>query len=557
MDWRVFGLKETPFNVTPDPAYLHMTASHEGAFSQLVYGIGQRKGFLLITGEVGTGKTTLCRALMQQLDKSVHRALILGSSLDRDELVRLVAADYGITEEEGGYVAGLEDINRFLMERVEKGENAVLVIDEAQNLPDATLEELRLISNLETDTAKLVQIILVGQPELKEKLRQPHLRQLDQRIVVRYSLRSLTADETQEYIAHRVSVAALDKPPEIFTPAAVKAVHAASGGIPRLINALCDRSLFEAAQEGSPYADDNHVRTARKALDREPPVRRGSIAAAVTAVVTAAAVAFWLSSARNLAGHSPEKSLSPAPSPAAVPATGRNAAAVPSSAAGLPQRDDAGTYRTERSEESLNAALATLFSLWKMDYLAEEALRWRIMNISGRLLHTWFEEVKIAEQYGVSFRSLEADADAVLRLDLPFLYTVSSATGKRFAVVAAVGGGEAVVLDPLAGRRTEPLAGLVKGAVGELHILLRDPGGGKVLKEGNRGSRVMALQEKLAGTGFFAEDPDGTFGPKTRDAVKAFQRSRGLDVDGAAGLLTQLALDRARGFDIPSLKDNR
>jgi len=208
VDWGVFGLREAPFSMTPDPSYLYLGAAHEGALANLVYGVGERKGFLMVTGEVGTGKTTLCRALMAQLDRGVHKALILSSNLGRDELIRLIASDFGVEEEGSGRVEDLEHINRFLLERLARGENAVIIIDEAQNLPDSTLEELRLISNLETDREKLIQIVLVGQPELREKLGKPNLRQLDQRITVRYHLRPLTAAETGEYVAYLVAVAA-------------------------------------------------------------------------------------------------------------------------------------------------------------------------------------------------------------------------------------------------------------------------------------------------------------------------------------------------------------
>ena len=243
-----FGLKETPFNITPDPRFIFFSRKHLDAFSCLLYGIESRKGFIQITGEIGAGKTTLCRAVLDKLkDARTHTALILNPRLSELHLLRTIAEDFGIVLKANNKKECFDGLNRFLLEEFHKGFNTVLIIDEAQDLTPKTLEQIRLLSNLETNREKLLQIILVGQPELRETLDHPSLAQLRQRIVVRFHLTALDRSETEEYILHRLRVAGL---PEglnhPFSPQAIDFIYEWSQGIPRLINKLCDRSLLAA-----------------------------------------------------------------------------------------------------------------------------------------------------------------------------------------------------------------------------------------------------------------------------------------------------------------------
>lgn len=240
-----FGLKEKPFNVTSDPNFLFLSRVHKEAFSHLVYGIKERKGFLEITGEVGAGKTTLCRALLNQLDANTKSAFIFNSTLPELQLFQAILEDYGLVVERRNKVTMQRQLNRFLIEELSKGNNVILIIDEAQNLKPAVLEEIRMLSNLETDREKLFQIILVGQPELKTKLNSPNLRQLRQRIAVRFHITPLAQDEVGQYIDHRLTVAGSTGRVR-FAPDAVGFIYAYSGGIPRIINMVCDKALLAA-----------------------------------------------------------------------------------------------------------------------------------------------------------------------------------------------------------------------------------------------------------------------------------------------------------------------
>lgn len=239
-----YNLKENPFNVTSDPNFLYLSPTHTEALDHLRYGIEQRKGFLAITGEIGAGKTTLCRALINRLDASVKVALILNSVLPETQLLEAITDDFGITPGKRTKGALIRTINRFLLDQVSKGNNAVLIIDEAQNMRASTLETVRMLSNLETEKEKLLQIVLVGQPQLRDKLNAPELEQLRQRIAIRFHIRALSRAEVAAYIRHRLAVAGSNGD-LLFEEKALDAIHEYSGGIPRLINVLVDRALLK------------------------------------------------------------------------------------------------------------------------------------------------------------------------------------------------------------------------------------------------------------------------------------------------------------------------
>src|SRR6204780_354091 len=243
---KFFGLRESPFNVNPDPRYLFLTKQIQEALAGLTYGIQNRKGFILLTGEVGTGKTTLLNRLLDWLHgQRVATAYIFNSRLDVSQLFDLIMAEFEIPCESREKSQVLLRLNQWLLDRYKAGETAVLIIDEAQNLSSHVLEEIRLLTNLETATEKLLQIVLTGQPELEEKLRQPQLRQLRQRITLRSKTLPLSLEETAGYIQERLRIAgATDN--NIFSPEAIQTVHLYSRGIPRVVNLLCEHSLINA-----------------------------------------------------------------------------------------------------------------------------------------------------------------------------------------------------------------------------------------------------------------------------------------------------------------------
>ena len=238
-----FGLRERPFANTADPAFLYLSRKHREALSHMVFGIRERKGFVEITGDVGTGKTTLCKAVLRQLDTSTKSALILQPNFSELQLLQAIIQDFGLNPMRGDRFAVFNELNRFLLEQARLGNNIVLIIDEAQNLTLRVLEQIRMLSNLETDKEKLIQIVLVGQPQLREKLSSPILEQLRQRIGVRYHITPLEADEIRTYLEHRLRIAGSSNSVQ-WAPDALDEIYRCSRGVPRVINLIADRALL-------------------------------------------------------------------------------------------------------------------------------------------------------------------------------------------------------------------------------------------------------------------------------------------------------------------------
>jgi general secretion pathway protein A len=240
---KYYGLKEPPFNITPNPRFLFFSAKHREAFNHLLYGIRERKGFVQLTGEVGAGKTTLCRALLEELGPDFSTALILNPVLDADQLIKAIAMELNLQVKGLDRLETVAEINRFLLQQAEQQKETVLIIDEAQDLTPALLEQVRLLSNLETDERKLLQIVLLGQPELRDRLNDHSLRQLRQRITIRFHLNPLRRGEIGQYVQHRLQVSGANGAP-YFTRGALWRIYHYSQGIPRLINAVCDKCLL-------------------------------------------------------------------------------------------------------------------------------------------------------------------------------------------------------------------------------------------------------------------------------------------------------------------------
>jgi general secretion pathway protein A len=307
-----YGFTEKPFSLTPDPKYLYKSASHGDAFELLQYAIRRREGFVVITGDIGTGKTTLCRAILEQVDKRTFTALVLNPFLSEEDLLRLILQEFGVVsrdEIKRGRLSGvskqelIETLNEFLLSLQSLRAQALLIIDEAQNLPLQVLEQIRILSNLETEKEKLLQIVLVGQLNLKELLRKPELRQLDQRVSIRYDLKPLSEEETFAYVQHRLSVAGGGAAVS-FAPKSLRRIHRYTAGIPRLINLLCDRALLSGYSAHTNKIVPENVDSAAESLELERPrggLRRwmrqrfAAFAAGMTAaaVLTAGGAAMW------------------------------------------------------------------------------------------------------------------------------------------------------------------------------------------------------------------------------------------------------------------------
>jgi general secretion pathway protein A len=302
-----YGFSEKPFSLTPDPKYLYRSESHANAFDLLQYAIRRREGFVVVTGDIGTGKTTLCRALLEQIDRTTFTALVLNPFLTEEDLLKRILQDFGVVSRDEAKAGRLAHVSKqelidtlydFLLSLIPIKASAVLIIDEAQNLPLPVLEQIRILSNLETDKEKLLQIILVGQLNLQTLLRSPELRQLDQRVSIRYELKPLDEETVAAYVAHRLTIAGGGQSVG-FMPKALRQVHRRSGGIPRLINLICDRALLTAYSVRAKRITPEMVTHAAKSLDvPETSVRpltwlkpRASLVAAAALVLLTSAVA--------------------------------------------------------------------------------------------------------------------------------------------------------------------------------------------------------------------------------------------------------------------------
>src|SRR5713101_4607688 len=310
-----YGLAEKPFNATPDPRFLYMTPGHREALAQLFYGTQERKGFIVLTGKVGTGKTTLLHALCQRLNGQSAVSFVVNSTLPFDGLLEYVLEDLGITNAGASRAQRLIALNNFLIKRERDGQNTVLIIDEAQNLDVATLEQIRLLSNFETPRSKLLQILLVGQPELKTRLDLPELRQLKQRVGLRCQIPPLTLEEARAYIRTRLRIAG-GRDLGLFADSAVDRITAYSGGIPRLINTVCDHCLLFGYADQKRRIDRHIVNQAIEYLEEgirpQKPGRelRGSRARFLVRWSLGALVVTLLSAAAALALNSNTATLS-------------------------------------------------------------------------------------------------------------------------------------------------------------------------------------------------------------------------------------------------------
>jgi type II secretory pathway predicted ATPase ExeA len=324
-----YGFTEKPFSLTPDPKYLFKSESHANAFELLQYANRRREGFVMVTGDIGTGKTTLCRALLEQIDRNTFTALVLNPFLSEEDLLKLILQDFGVVSREDvkrGRLAGvskqelIETIYDFLLGLLPLRASAVLIIDEAQNLPMPVLEQIRILSNLETDKEKLLQIVLVGQLNLNTLLKAPQMRQLDQRVSIRYELKPLTRDEVAAYVSHRVTIAG-GSAVVSFQPKALDLVHRRSDGIPRLVNLLCDRALLAAYSARANKITAEMVEKAAESLELSAPKSSlfGWFRKRASVVVTAAGATVSLAVAGSMV----------APVLRAAAMQGRTAPAVP------------------------------------------------------------------------------------------------------------------------------------------------------------------------------------------------------------------------------------
>ena len=410
-----YGFREKPFNLTPDPKFLYLSAKHLEAFAHLEFGLKQRGGFVMISGEVGMGKTTLCRYFLDRLDESTFSSLILYPSLSAIELFRAINQDLGINSQAATLKELVDELHKFLLSANSAGRNIVLVIDEAQNLDATVLEQVRLISNLETSTEKLIQIVLIGQTELIALLSQKNLRQLAQRITARYHLTPMSREETLHYIRHRLGVAG-GVTRVSFTPGAVRQIHRFSRGIPRLINLVCDRALLAGYVLNKREIDASIIKRAVGDLKLKPMSgwrawrwhRPWPLRASLAALfVGALALSFWAeANPLRLLGFPRASSSSGGALETATPKVPVDSPALPSppvvAASSLDER-----VRTVGSLESLQGSTSRIFELWKLP------------PAPGSGLASVDELPSVAEAVTLRVSELYLRTEPVLALNLP------------------------------------------------------------------------------------------------------------------------------------------
>jgi len=315
-----YGLREKPFSLTPDPQFLFLSHSHREALAHVLYGIDQGEGFICLTGEVGTGKTTLCRTLLQRLGSGTEVAFVFNPPASGEELLRAINQEFGLGLEGRDRSQLNDQLNEFLLIQKREGRRALLIVDEAQTLSPETLEEVRLLSNLETATSKLIQILLFGQPELDELIDSPELRQLRQRISVRWSLETMSSRETCDYVRHRLRIAA-GRDLDLFGDKALHEIWRRTGGTPRLVNVLCDRSLLAGYAEGASRIGREQVKQASREILGPPRGARDWRALLVPALGAAALLAASVGlMAWNRLAEDREPPAVSAPAPDAAPA---------------------------------------------------------------------------------------------------------------------------------------------------------------------------------------------------------------------------------------------
>ncbi|MEW6585205.1 MAG: AAA family ATPase [Nitrospirota bacterium] len=530
-----FGFKELPFSIAPDPRYIYMSGQHREALAHLLYGVKTEGGFVLLTGEIGTGKTTICRCLFEQTPKNTDIAFILNPKVSAGELLATICDELRIPYPDGNQSVKVfvDRINGHLLDSYSKGRRTILIIEEAQNLSPDVLEQIRLLTNLETDRQKLLQIIMVGQPELRDMLARSDLEQLSQRITARYHLGPITEKEVGEYVNHRLAVAGAKE--MLFPEELTDTLYRLSRGIPRLINVICDRALLGIYVKGRKSVDKEtllnaagEVLSGSGAGARRRPIKKWIASGLFLVFGASLAILFYL---YNQPEESPLLALSEG-SKSRANASNQNGAASFIWPADYPIK------------KSRQIALEVLLKRWEVPVQGEDQTN----------------RCRIAQNSGLSCLEGMAGIEELRRMDRPAVLKLYDGRGEKF-YAALVGlqdrtaafsvGSKTMIVD---------LAAVKKQWLGEYALLWRPPGNYEgSIRPGDKGEQVVWLNRQLSSlTGSTArEQQKDEYTDSLVKEVKKFQIANGLMPDGIVGPQTIIRINNAVGSDEPRLVRKR
>jgi len=520
-----YGLKERPFTLTPNPDFIFLGRAHQEAFAHLIYGLEQKVGFIALTGEVGAGKTTVIRTLLTRLDSAVYStALILNPMLSSLGLLKTINREYGISDNGDEPAELVEALNSFLLQEKEAGRIVVLVIDETQDMDPEVLEQVRLLSNLETARDKLIQIILVGQPELETLLARPELRQLNQRITVRYHLTPMDAADTRDYIAHRLRIAGAGPEMVRFSKNAVQSVHGYAGGLPRLVNAVADRALLIGYTTEARIIEPSQVRSA---INDVAPATKKNMKLPLYSIVAAVVVILLVIAGIRLMQH-----------PTAV-------------------ADKSATTANPVAPPPLNTILQKLQQTNNRQDIYKEILKaWQSKTATAILPANTALENGL-KQAGFELHNFNGSLGNLARLGYPAILELSLENGRKGRLVfAGLTKNHALVMNDYgalveinpaeleqvwSGRALVPWKNMLGLAIPTPYMA-------------NEEQRLQ-LVRLLVANGVLQESATTPHETSVRDALRLFQQKNGLDTDGVAGEQTLMILYRQSGdFKMPNIQ---
>jgi general secretion pathway protein A len=575
---RFFGFKERPFRLVPDPAYMFLARSHQEAMAHLVYAVGAGDGFVEVTGEVGTGKTTLCRAFLDQLKVDTEYAFIFNPPGDAIDLLQAVNRDFGLSTGKGHLQTLIQELNTFLIQKRKEDKKVLLLIDEAQNLNQQVLEQIRLLSNLETASGKLLQIILVGQPELHDTLRSTQLRQLRQRITLSCRLTAFSLAETEAYIRHRLKIASTAEPP-VFTKGAVRRIFRFSGGIPRLINMACDRALLKAYTLNRGQVD---ATCAAKALQELEDNRIGSpkgrfrwVGAGIVAAAIVLAGIFLAKEPFLLQiGDAPQVETKSAP-----PSGSLKSAEMPTSRQGKTDEHAVplSTAGAVNGAGGMDTAGVSANVSMNLDEWVQHADTSRTRSYAVKaLVRRWVAnppDLRLPEhlqddmtffqisagQAGLNVYKMQDRLEVIHRLDLPAILELGSEAlgGRAYLVLSRIEGDRYLFFSPEGEQEVAcDQETLLRLWAGRAYVLWKNFFAiGGVIPGRAPGESIITLKLLLRDLGYDSVDLSPTYDENTRQAVMDVQGRQALPIDGVVGPMTKIALYNLKpGLAIPKLE---